>query len=141
VSGFLLDTNILSETVKAQPNARVLAWLEASDEQLFHVSVLTLGEIRNGIDSAPPSARRTALESWLSRDLTIRFAGRILGVNQEIADRWGRITTKGSVAGRPVPAIDSLLAATALHHNLTLVTRNAKHAAATGAPFFNPWES
>jgi len=73
--------------------------------------------------------------------LLIRFAGRILGVNQEIADRWGRITAKASMAGRPVPAIDSLLAATALHHNLTLVTRNAKHASATGAPFFNPWES
>lgn len=141
MSGYLLDTNVLSETVKPQANARVLAWLEASDEQLFHVSVLTLGEIRNGIDSAPPSARRVALESWLSRDLMIRFAGRILGVNQEIADRWGRITAKASVAGRPVPAIDSLLAATALHHNLTLVTRNAKHASATGAPFFNPWES
>jgi predicted nucleic acid-binding protein len=141
VSGYLLDTNVLSETVKPQANASVLAWLEASDEQLFHVSVLTLGEIRSGIDSAPLSARRTALESWLSRDLMIRFAGRILGVNQEIADRWGRITAKASVAGRPVPAIDSLLAATALHHNLTLVTRNAKHASATGAPFFNPWES
>jgi len=73
--------------------------------------------------------------------LLIRFAGRILGVNQEIADRWGRIAAKASEAGRPIPAIDGLLAATALHHNLTLVTRNAKHAAATGAPFFNPWES
>lgn len=141
MSGYLLDTNVLSETIKPQANAKVLAWLEASDEQLFHISVLTLGEIRNGIDSAPLPARRTALESWLSRDLVIRFAGRILGVNQEIADRWGRITAIASMAGRPVPAIDSLLAATALHHNLTLVTRNAKHASATGAPFFNPWES
>jgi toxin FitB len=141
VSGYLLDTNVLSETVKPQANERVLAWLEASNELLFHVSVLTLGEIRNGIDSAPLSARRTSLESWLSRDLMIRFAGRILGVNQEIADRWGRITAKASVVGRPIPAIDALLAATALHHNLTLVTRNAKHAAATGAPFINPWES
>jgi len=141
VSGYLLDTNVLSETVKPQANANVLAWLEASDEQLFHVSVLTLGEIRSGIDSAPPSARRATLESWLSRDLLIRFAGRILGVNQEIADRWGRITAKSSSAGRPLPAIDGLLAATAFHHNLTLVTRNTKHAAPTGVPVFNPWEA
>jgi toxin FitB len=141
VSGYLLDTNILSETVKPLPNARVLAWLEASNEQLFHVSVLTLGEIRSGIDSALASARLTSLESWLSRDLMIRFAGRILGVNQEIADRWGRISAKASVAGRPIPAIDALLAATAFHHNLTLVTRNIKHAAPTGVPVFNPWEA
>jgi toxin FitB len=141
VSGYLLDTNVLSETVKPQPSSKVLAWLEASDEQLFHVSVLTLGEIRTGVDSAPLSARRTALESWLSRDLMIRFAGRILGVNQEIADRWGRITAKASVVGRPIPTIDALLAATAFHHNLTLVTRNTKHAAPTGVPVFNPWES
>lgn len=141
MSGYLLDTNILSETVKPQPNARVLAWLEASNEQLFHVSVLTLGEIRSGIDSALASARRASLESWLSRDLMIRFAGRILGVNQEIADRWGRISAKASVAGRPIPAIDALLAATAFHHNLTLVTRNTKHAAPTGVPVFNPWEA
>ena len=141
MSGYLLDTNVLSETVKPQANVSVLAWLEASDEQLFHVSVLTLGEIRSGIDSAPPSARRAALESWLSRDLLIRFSGRILGVNQEIADRWGRITAKASAAGRPIPAIDALLAATAFHYNLTLVTRNTKHAAPAGVPVFNPWES
>lgn len=140
MSGFLLDTNVLSETVKPQPNANVLAWLEASNEQLFHVSVLTLGEIRSGIDSAPPSARRVTLESWLSRDLLIRFAGRILGVNQEIADRWGRITAVALVAGRRIPAIDALLAATAFHHNLTLVTRNTRHTAPTGVPVFNPWE-
>jgi toxin FitB len=132
---------VLSEGVKLQPDARVKAWADATDEQLFHVSVLTLGEIRKGIDSVPPSARRTALESWLSRDLMIRFAGRILGVNQEIADRWGRITAKSSSAGRPIPAIDGLLAATAFHHNLTLVTRNTKHAAPTGVPVFNPWEA
>jgi toxin FitB len=141
VSGFLLDTNVLSEIVKTQPNAKVLAWLESADEQLFRISVLTLGEIRSGIDSSPVSARRTALESWLSRDLVIRFAGRVLTVNQEIADRWGRITAKASAAGRPIPTIDALLAATAFHHNLTLVTRNSKHAGPTGVPVFNPWES
>jgi predicted nucleic acid-binding protein len=81
------------------------------------------------------------LESWLSRDLVVRFAGRILKVDHEIADRWGRIAAKASVAGRPIPAIDGLLAATALHHNLTLVTRNARDAAPTGVPVFNPWES
>jgi len=70
----------------------------------------------------------------------IRFAGRILRVNQEIADRWGRISAKASIVGRPIPTIDALLAATAFHYNLTLVTRNTKHAAPAGVPFFNPWE-
>lgn len=141
MSGYLLDTNVLSELVKPQANAKVLAWLEASDEQLFRVSVLTLGEIRKGIASLPSSSRRNALESWLSYDLILRFAGRILNVDQEVADRWGRIEAKARIENRPIPTIDGLLAATALQYNLTLVTRNTRDVEPTGVPFFNPWES
>ncbi len=141
MSGYLLDTNILSEGVKLRPDVKVKAWVDAADEQLFHVSVLTLGEIRRGIESLPMSSRRTALESWLIHDLVIRLAGRILQVDQEIADRWGRIAAKASAGGRPIPAVDGLLAATALHHNLTLVTRNARDVAPAGVTVFNPWES
>jgi predicted nucleic acid-binding protein len=141
LSGYLLDTTVVSEGVKLRPDVKVKAWVDATDEQLFHVSVLTLGEIRKGIESLPLSSRRAALESWLIHDLVVRMAGRILQVDQEVADRWGRIAAKASMAGCPIPAIDGLLAATALHHNLTLVTRNAKDAAPTGVPVFNPWES
>jgi predicted nucleic acid-binding protein len=141
VSGFLLDTNIISETIKPQPNTKVLAWLDAANESLLHLSVLTLGEIRRGVDSLPQSTRRAILESWLSSHVTIRFAGRILEVSQEVADRWGRISALASVAGRPLSTIDGLLAATAMHHNLTFVTRNVKDVARSGVPVFNPWEA
>jgi predicted nucleic acid-binding protein len=141
VSGYLLDTNVVSETLKMKANEKVLAWLETSDEQLFHISVLTLGQIRKGIDSLHPSARRNALEVWLSRDLILRLSGRIINVDQEIADRWGRLAGKARMENREIPAIDGLLAATAMQYNLTLVTRNTKDVLLTGVPLFNPWES
>ncbi len=141
MSGYLLDTNVLSETIKPKSNENVLAWLEATDEQLFHVSVLTLGEIRKGIDSLPRSARRNALESWLNHDLVVRLAGRILMVDQDTADRWGRLAGKAALERRMIPAIDGLLAATAMQHNLTLVTSNTKDVVRTGVPVFNPWDS
>ena len=140
MSGYLLDTNIVSETVKPQPNTKVLAWLESSEENLLHLSVLTLGEIRKGITSLPQSSRRVALESWLGHDLIVRFGGRILNVDRQVADRWGSIAAKATIAGRPLSTIDGLLAATAMHHNLILVTRNTKDVALTGIPVFNPWQ-
>ncbi len=141
MSGYLLDTNVLSEGVKLRPDVKVKAWVEATDEQLFHISVLTLGEIRKGIESLPSSSRRAALESWLMHDLVVRLAGRILQVDQEVADRWGRLAGKARAENRPLPVVDGLLAATALHHNLTLVTRNTRDVLPTGVPVFNPWET
>jgi len=141
LSGYLLDTNILSEGVKLPPNPRVKAWVDATDEQLLFVSALTLGEIRIGIESLPPSSRRAILESWLMHDLAIRFAGRILLVDQETADRWGHLAGEARREGRPLSVVDGLLAATALQRNLTLVTRNTRDVARTGVPFFNPWAS
>jgi predicted nucleic acid-binding protein len=139
VSGFLLDTNVISELVKAKPEPKVTKWIEATDETLLYLSVLTLCEIRKGITSLPQSARRVALEVWLDHDLALRFSDRILPIDQQVADRWGQIA--GSVAARksPLPVIDGLFAATALHHNLTLVTRNTRDIAATGVPAFDPW--
>ena len=136
MSGFLIDTNVISVLIKATPAPKVAAWVDATDEQLFHLSVLTLGEIRRGLVPLPQSKRRTRLEAWLSSDLLIRFAGRILDIDQEIADRWGHLS---GARGSTVPVIDGLLAATAIHHNLTLVTRNTKGMARTGVALFNPW--
>jgi toxin FitB len=139
VSGFLLDTNVVSELIKAKPEPRVAAWIEATDESLLYLSVLTLGEIRKGIVALADAARRVRLEAWLDHDLAIRFSGRILPIDLGVADRWGRIC--GSSAGKksPIPMIDALLAATALHYNLTLVTRDTSHARASGASVFDPW--
>jgi toxin FitB len=120
VSGFLLDTNVISELVRRKPAARVTAWVEAADEALLHLSVLTVGEIRMGIVSLPNASRRMALGSWLDGELAVRFANRILCIDEAVADRWGRLTARVEAAGRRLAVIDGLLAATALHHNLTL---------------------
>jgi toxin FitB len=141
VSGFLLDTNVVSELLKPKPEPNVARWVHATDENLLYLSVLTLGEIRKGITSLPNTARRARLQAWLDADLVLRFSGRILPIDQVTADRWGRLS--GSLAARksPLPVIDGLLAATAQEHNLTFVTRDTRHLAATGVPFFDPWNN
>lgn len=141
MSGFLLDTNVISELVKAKPEPRVTQWIETTDETLLYLSVLTLGEIRKGISSLPDAKRRTLLDTWLDRDLALRFSGRILPIDHPVADRWGRLAGKAAASGTTLPVIDGLLAATALHYDLTLVTRNTKHLEVTQTPFFDPWIS
>jgi len=141
VSGFLLDTNVISELVRRKPEPKVTTWVEATDEMLLHLSVLTLGEIRKGILSVRDSSRRVALGAWLDSDLVIRFAGRILAIDEAVAERWGQLSAQAELRNSPLPVIDALLAATALQHNLTLVTRNVRDVAATGVPLFNPWSA
>jgi toxin FitB len=141
MSGFLLDTNCISETVSSHPDPRVLEWLDAADEDLLYLSVLTLGEIRKGIAALPQGRRRSLLEAWLEMGLRTRFAPRILAIDEPIADRWGAITGEAVRRGRALSAIDALLAATALHHNLTIVSRNVRHFAAIHVPILNPWEA
>lgn len=138
MSGFLLDTNVISELVRPKPDQKVTAWVEATDEHLLYLSVLTLGEIRKGIASLRDAARQVSLEAWLAGDLPVRFANRILGIDQAVADRWGRLAARAT-PGNALPVIDGLLAATAMQHNLTVVTRNTRDFASTGVPLFNPW--
>jgi toxin FitB len=140
MNGYLLDTDVLSELMKPNPNVQVVNWIEATDEDLLFLSVLTLGEIRKGIMELRAGSRLARLESWLETDLRARFAGRILPVDEAVADRWGTLAAVGEAAGRPVPVIDGLLAAAALHHNLTLVTRNTTDVAGTGVLVLNPWD-
>jgi predicted nucleic acid-binding protein len=140
VSGFLLDTNVISELVKPRPEATVTAWIEGTDESLLYLSVLTLGEIRRGIAALPQSRRRATLEAWLDKDLRARFEDRILVVDQEVADRWGLLTAAARNSGIVLPVIDGLLAATAMEHNLTLVTRDTGQIPFVGVSVFNPWE-
>ena len=140
MSGYLLDTNVISELNRLRPEPKVISWLQATSEELLYLSVLTIGEIRKGIDSLPQSNKRTLLESWLGNDLLLRFSGRILEVSLEIAERWGSISAQAKMAGAPDAVIGGLMAATAMHHNLTLVTRNARDMRFAGLNTLNPWE-
>jgi predicted nucleic acid-binding protein len=139
VSAFLLDTNVISELIKPKPEPKVTMWIDDTDEELLFLSVLTLGEIRKGVVLLPRSARRTSLEAWLSKELPLRFSNRILGVDQEVADRWGQLSGLTSARGVHLGVIDGLLAATAMQHDLTLVTRDTKDVGSTGVMIFNPW--
>ena len=142
MSGFLLDTNVLSEfNRRGEPDPLVHQWLEAADPDSLYVSVLTIGEIRLGVELLPPSKRRSQLEQWLDRELPEWFEGRILPVDQSIADRWGLLRAQAQIKGRPLAVIDGLLAATALQHNLTLVSRNVSDFSVVSLAVVNPWEA
>jgi predicted nucleic acid-binding protein len=141
MSGFLLDTNCISELVRVEPDRRVMEWMDAADESLLYLSVLTLGEIRKGLASLAQGKRRTRLETWLELELRARFARRILPIDAPVADRWGLLAAQARVKGATLPVIDGLLAATALHYNLTVVSRNAADFASTQTPVLNPWEA
>ncbi|HEY2390955.1 MAG TPA: type II toxin-antitoxin system VapC family toxin [Candidatus Angelobacter sp.] len=140
MSGYLLDTNVVSELTKLQPDSRVVKWIHATNEELLYLSVLTIGEVRNGIDSLPLGNKRSLLESWLANDLVLRFTGRIIGVTLDIAERWGMISAQARISGTQLAVVDGLMAATALHHNLTLVTRNIKDVRVAGITTLNPWQ-
>lgn len=135
---YLLDTNVLSELRRRDPDPNVVRWLAARPASILHLSVLTLGEIRKGIEGLPDGDRKLRLLDWLEVELTNYFAGRILAVDAIVADRWGRLLAQ---AARPLPAIDSLLAATALAHGLTLVTRNVKDFQHAGLVTLDPWRA
>ncbi|MGA2966607.1 MAG: type II toxin-antitoxin system VapC family toxin [Terriglobales bacterium] len=121
---FLLDTNAVSEWVKPRPNPGLVAWLESADEDRIFISVVSLAELRYGVERMPPGSRRTRLERWLQQELPLRFENRILPIDASVAEAWGRTVSRHEAAGRPIGAMDAFLAATAETHRLTLVTRN-----------------
>ena len=141
MSGFLLDTNCVSELFRVKPEPRVMQWMEATDEGTLYLSVLTLGEIRKGLAGLAPGKRRTHLETWLEVELQARFSGRILAIDAPVADRWGLLASQAKSKGTPLPIIDGLLAATARHYNLTVVTRNATDFANAQVQVLNPWKA
>jgi len=141
MSGYLLDTNCISELVRLKPEPRVMAWMQAAEETLLYLSVLTLGEIRKGLAGLPQGRRRTHLETWLEIELGARFAGRILPIDVSVADRWGLLAATAKREGKTLSTIDGLLAATALHHNLTVVSRNVSDFADTRVQVLNPWKA
>lgn len=138
MQGYLLDTNVLSETARARPAPQVLAWLNSLAPQQLHVSVLTLGEIRKGALRVDDPRRRDQLLHWLGVDLSGWFEDRVLSVDAGVAMRWAELLAR---AVRPLPAIDSLLAATAAHHGLVMATRNVRDFEPTGVGLLSPWEA
>lgn len=133
---YLIDTNIISETIQRKPNNGVISWLDEIPGDALFMSVLTVGEIRKGIELHSDTKRREKLRVWLEHEIPAWFEGRILGIDLAVADRWGRLVAE---VGRPVPTIDSLLAATALRYELRLVTRNANDFRYPGLQVINPW--
>jgi predicted nucleic acid-binding protein len=135
---FLLDTNAVSEWVKPWPNPGLIRWMESADEDQVFLSVITLAELRYGVERMPAGARRSRLEQWLCDELPLRFENRILSVDNHIAEAWGRTVSRSEALGRPMGAMDAFLSATAEVHRLTLVTRNISHFPMLKA-VVNPW--
>jgi toxin FitB len=140
VNGYLVDTNVLSELTKPAPEPRVEDFLRQAKHSVF-VSVLSMGEIRKGIALLPASNRRALLEVWLSTEIMPWLGRRVLPVTLEIAERWGELAAQLRVNGSPRPVVDSVLAATALHHDLIVVTRNVSDYSGMGVTVLNPWET
>jgi hypothetical protein len=134
---YLIDTNVISELKRTQPNAQVLTWFSTVNDESLYLSVLSLGEIRKGVEKLSDNRRQDDLRHWLERELPEWFEQRLLPINADIADLWGKLQAQ---MNRPLPAIDSLLAATALHHDLCLVTRNTKDFVYPNLTILNPWE-
>lgn len=137
--GYLLDTNVVSELVKAVPDRRVLAWVAQQAASDLHLSAVALGEIARGVAKLMSGRRRDSLMRWVERDLQAQFEGRILAFDQGAAVIWGRWMGEADRAGRPLASADAQIAATAIRHGLVVVTRNVAGYRIAGVAIVNPW--
>jgi predicted nucleic acid-binding protein len=133
---YLLDTNVLSELLRRKPHEKVVNWFNGVSSELLHISVLTLGEIRKGIEMLEEGRRKNQLILWVESELTEWFQDRVLMIDQAVAEKWGFLQAQMK---RPIPAVDGLIAATALHHDLWVVTRNEKDFHYPMLQVLNPW--
>lgn len=136
---YLLDTNVVSELIAREPNPRVVRWVDDLDPHGVYLSVVTVGELQKGIEKLPDSRRKTDLRGWLEGDLLVRFDGRMLVLDVGAMLAWGAMMGRLERAGRPLPAMNSIIAALALHHDCTLATRNEADFEGTGVRVANPW--
>ena len=136
---YLLDTCVISEMVKANPNKKIIDWILSQNENYLFLSVLTLGEIQKGISKLSDSKKKKTLTIWLQTDLLERFGGRIVSIDDQIALNWGSIQASAERDGIIIPSIDGLIAATAITRNMTVVTHNVPDMELSGALLFNPW--
>jgi len=134
----LLDTCVISESLKPHPNPSVLEWIASLTESQVYVPALVIGELHKGLRLLPSGKKRQALGVWLDQ-LEERFAGRILSIDHEASVIWGKLSADLELAGHPLPAVDVMLAALALRHNALFATRNIAHFEHTGVELVNPW--
>ncbi|MFV9691450.1 MAG: type II toxin-antitoxin system VapC family toxin [Desulfobacteria bacterium] len=137
---FLLDTCVISEIIRQKPSRKVIKWIKKEDESNLFISVLTLGELHKGIEKLPESKRKEELHNWVENDLKERFGNKIIDIDIQIAMMWGKIQGMTERIGRPMPAIDSLIAATGITYYLTVVTRNTSDMKESRVALLNPWK-
>lgn len=137
---YLLDTCVISEIIKQKPSGKVTKWIKNEDETNFFISVLTIGELHKGIEKLSESKRKGKLHNWVENDLKERFWNKIIDIDIQVAMIWGEIQGMTERVGKPMLAIDSLIAATGITHHLTVVTRNTSDMKESGAVLLNPWE-
>ena len=136
---YLLDTCLISELAKAKPNGRVVDWVLGENETSFYISVLTFGELHKGVEKLPESKKKKELRNWIESALKNRFQNRIIGIDMSVSILWGKIQSFTERKGKPMQAIDSLIAATGIAYNLTVVTRNVSDMEQSGVKLLNPW--
>ena len=136
---FLIDTNVISELTKPQPDPRVVSFLHETDEDRLFLSVITLAELRRGIALKPDGKAKRALEAWMAGPLVERFSGRIVDIDRQVADAWGDLMASAQRRGVALHVMDGFLAATAAAHRFTVATRNVKDFEPLGVPVLDPW--
>lgn len=136
---YLLDTCVLSELVKKTPDSKVVKWISGIDENNLFISVLTIGEIHQGVEKIPLGKKKAKLHKWVTHDLQDRFQNRILDFDLATASFWGQLQAQSELQGTPMPAIDGQIAATGIFNNLTVVTRNTSDMKVSGISLHNPW--
>jgi len=137
---YLLDTCVVSELVAKQPNPRVLEWIDSIDPDGVYLSVITIGELTKGIEKLPNSKRKQELSDWMENELLVRFQDKIVALDVDILVHWGNMFARLEAKGRTLPAMDSLIAASALEKGFVLVTRNEADFDGTGVEIVNPWK-
>jgi toxin FitB len=136
---YLLDTCLISELSKLKPNEKVVDWVLSENETNFYVSVLTFGELHKGVQKLPESKKKEELQVWIEDELKNRFQNRIIGIDMRVSILWGKIQCFAEKKGKPMPSIDSLIAATGIAYELTVVTRNVTDMEQSGVKLLNPW--
>jgi len=137
---FLLDTCVISELIAKQPEPGLVQWIDSIGEEKIFLSVITIGEIKKGIEKLPDSRRKSELTGWLNDDLLTRFKDKILPIDTDVVLVWGELFANLEKRGRKMPAIDSLIAAIAVHGKMNVVTRNEDDFIHTGVAVINPWK-
>ena len=137
---YLLDTCVISEVIKREPNKNVISWLQAQDEANLFLSLLTFGEIQKGIQKDPDQNRKKRLTIWVEEDLKKRFENRIIPIDLKVVTNWGSLQGLAELAGKTMPTLDGLIAVSALTYHCTVATRNTSDMEQSTAELFNPWE-